>query len=180
MITEKEAITLLKKHSPSRNAYEKVLSHSMAVQRAALRIAGRIRGADSEFIRIASILHDIGRFRYPPGAKNMIRHGLEGAKILASEKLPDRFGNICERHIGCGITKNDVKAQKLPLPEKSYVPRTINEKIISYADNLIFGSREGTIKEVIERYRAELGEKYAERIRKQHQQIMDLIKESRS
>ena len=177
MTTEKEAMALLKKYAPSQNAYEKVLAHSKTVQKIALRIAKKVSKADVGFIKIASLLHDIGRFKYGPGEKRIVRHGVEGARMLAKEGLDKRFGNVCERHLGCGINKKDIKEQKLPLPDKCYVPLTVNEKIISYADNLVFGDREGTIKQVIERYKNEFGEKYAERFNKQHEEIIKLIRE---
>ena len=177
MLAEKQAIALLKKYSKGRNkAFEKVLSHSRTVQRIALKIAKKIPKADVEFIKIAAILHDIGRFKYMPGSRDMIKHGVEGARILLKQGLDKRFANVCERHLGCGITKKDIKEQKLPLQIKCYVPYTINEKIISYADSLVFGNREGTIKEVAERYRKELGEEYAERFKKQHKKIIMLMR----
>ena len=174
-LTEKEAIGLLKKYSPDKKSLDAVLAHSMAVQRIALRIARKVPKADIEFIRVATILHDIGRFKYKPGNKDMIKHGIEGAKILLNKGIDKSFANVCERHLGCGINKKDIKEQKLPLPIKCYVPYSINEKIISYADSLVFGSREGTKKEVVNRYRKELGERYAERFKKQHEEIMRLI-----
>jgi uncharacterized protein len=42
---------------------------------------------------------------------------------------------------------------KLGLPEKSYVPQTIEEKIVAHADNLISGSKEVDIDYVIVKWR---------------------------
>ena len=176
MLSEEEALALLKKHSPNLVSYGIVWAHSKAVQKTAMDIAKKIKGADTEFIKIACLLHDIGRFTFPPHSPKMIRHGIEGAKILKKEKLDQNFQRVCERHLGCGIRKSDIIKQKLPLPKREFIPRTINEKIISYADNLIFGARKGTIREVVKRYREELGKEHAERMKKQHQEIMKLIK----
>ena len=171
-LTEKKALELLKRYSSK--SFRKILAHSKAVQKVALRIAGKIPEADSEFIKIASLLHDIGRFRCPPG-KNSIRHGIIGAKILRKEGL-ERYARVAERHLGVGITKEDIKRQKLDLPLKDYVPISKEEKIIAHADNLVFGEKIGNLKMVIERFRKELGEEYAGRIKKLDKEIKAMKK----
>jgi len=40
----------------------------------------------------------------------------------------------CERHTGAGITADDVRTQSLPIPERDYLPETIEEKLICVAD----------------------------------------------
>jgi len=70
--------------------------------------------------------------------------------------------------------------QKLDLPLKDYVPETFEEKIITYADNLIFENsnsewiREGEIKEKIQIYRKKLPERAIEKIIKLHNEIEGL------
>lgn len=169
---EKEAIRLLKKYSKDDVQLKKVLDHSRAVQKAALRI-GKELGADLEFISIGSLLHDIGRFFFNPGSKDSIRHGIKGAEILRKEGL-ERFADVAERHIGAGIKKKDIERQKLNLPAKDFVPVSLEEKIIAYADNLIFGTEERKIGDVIERFRKELGEEYARRVRELHTDLFEV------
>jgi uncharacterized protein len=175
---EKQAIELLKKYAPDEESFKKVLTHSKAVQRAALRIAEDIiangRHVDINFIITASLLHDIGRFKCPPKTKESIKHGIYGAEILRKEGLDEKYALVCERHIGSGITKEDIKEQRLDLPKKDFMPESIEEKIINYADSLIFGNKEGTIEQVIERYRKEVGEKLVERTKKLHEEIEGL------
>jgi len=173
-ITEKKAIKLLKKYSNNEESFELVLEHSKAVQKAAINIAEDVKKnnkIDINLIKIGSLLHDIGRFKCYN--KNSIRHGVIGGEILRKENLPE-YAEIAERHIGVGITKEDIKQQRLDLPPKDFVPETTEQKIITYADNLVFGSRIGTIKEVIERYRKELGKEYVERIKKSHNEMEKL------
>jgi len=171
-ITEKQAINLLKKYSTDKNSFANVLAHSRKVQELAVSLAKRIQNANVDFVRIAAILHDIGRFNCPVGRKT-IWHGVEGAKILRKEGLR-KYALVAERHLGVGISKEDIKRQKLPLPLKDYMPKTIEEKIISYADNLLFGSRIGTIQEVIKRFEKEVSPFYAKKIIKLHNELMKL------
>lgn len=168
-ITEKQAIELLKKYSTNEKSFKKILAHSKAVQKVALEIAKKIHNINIEFIKIASLLHDIGRFKCPPG-KNSIKHGIIGAKILRKEKLPE-YAKVAERHLGAGITKENIKRKRLNLPLKDYIPLTKEEKIIAHADNLVFGSKVGTLKMVINRFKKELGREYTERVKKLAKEI---------
>ena len=106
-MNQKKAISLLKKYAKDEEQFRKVLAHSKAVQKAALKIAKKISNADIEFIKLSSLLHDIGRFSCKPGTKESIRHGIKGADILRKEKLP-KFAKVAERHMGVGITKQDI------------------------------------------------------------------------
>ena len=173
-ITEKGAVELLRKYSNDKESFSKVLNHSRAVQKLALEIANAIKknhDVNIDFVKTASLLHDIGRFKCYK--ENSIRHGVEGGKILRKEGFSG-YAEIAEKHIGVGITKKDIEKQNLNLPLKDFIPKTTEEKIISYADNLIFGSRVGTIQEVIERYRKELGEEYVKKVINQHNDIEKL------
>ena len=78
-------------------------------------------------------------------------------KIAANFDYAKRYGycedvlNIIERHIGAGITEQE--AEKLGLPKKSYVPQTLEEKIVAHADNLISGSDEVDLDFVIKKWK---------------------------
>lgn len=169
MITEKEAIKLLRKYAKNKKELNAVLRHSKAVQKVALKIAKKIKNIDIEFIKTASLLHDIGRFRCPPG-RLTFKHGVIGAKILRKENL-NKYAFVAERHLGAGISKKDIIEQKLNLPLKDYIPKTKEEKIIAHADNLISDNKEITPKKAIERFRKELGEKVAKKIKRLNDDI---------
>lgn len=158
-ITEKQAVELLKKYAPNNSAFQKIYQHSKAVQKAALAIAKEVQAQghdlDLHFIKIGSLLHDIGRFEAPPRHEKSIQHGMIGAEILRKEGLP-KYAQLCERHIGAGITKEEIIKFKLPLPKKDLIPKTIEEKIVTYADDLIFKDRIASPTEVIKRFREEI------------------------
>ena len=175
---EKQAIELLKKYAPDEERFKKVLEHSKAVQKVALRIAEEIvangHHVDIKFLIGACLLHDIGRFKTGKDGENIIQHGIIGAEILRKEGVDERYALVCERHIGSGIDKEDIEEQKLDLPLNDYIPESIEEKIVCYTDSLIFGNKEGTIEQVIERYRKEVGEKLVEKTKKLHEEIEKL------
>ncbi|MBW2977436.1 HDIG domain-containing protein [Candidatus Woesearchaeota archaeon] len=175
---EKQAIELLKKYAPDEETFNKVFAHSKAVQRLAMRIAEDIvcngHHVDIKFVITASLLHDIGRFKIGISSKDKLKHGLLGAEILRKEGLDEKYALVCERHIGSGITVEDIEEQGLDLLKKDYLPETVEEKIICYADSLIFIDKEGTIQQVVDRYRKEVGERLAQRTIKLHNEIEKL------
>ena len=85
------------------------------------------------------MLHDIGIFKCDAagiqcfGIEPYICHGRIGAELLRSEGFP-RHARVCERHTGAGITKAQIIAQNLPLPQQDFLPETMEEKVICYAD----------------------------------------------
>lgn len=165
-----DPIKLIKKYSLDKNSYDRVLTHSKKVNEIAMRIARQIQGVDLDFVNEASMLHDIGRF----SAKKVIQHGIEGARILKEEGYDERFQRVCCCHLGAGISKEEIKKKKLDLPLADYEPISIEEKIITVADNLVFGFREGTIDEVLYRFEKELGKDVARKVEKLYNEVMSL------
>lgn len=114
---------------------ENVIEHSKAVYKKAMVIAANFKNADKDLIKKGALLHDIGRSK-----THCISHAVEGAKIVKQYGYPEEVQNIVERHIGAGITEEE--SVKLGLPKKSYIPQTIEEKIVAHADNLLSGTKD--------------------------------------
>jgi uncharacterized protein len=128
-----------------------VVAHCIAVSHSALSIAERMRvSVDRELIRQGGMFHDIGRSR-----THGIDHAVAGVEIAKKLGFPDRLVDIIERHIGAGITA--AEAVRLGLPQKDYLPLTVEEKIVSYADNLINGVRKMLFYEALDRFKKILG-----------------------
>ena len=145
--TDKMEIELLKKE----NTPDNVIKHCEAVYRKAMEIAANFDNADKDLILKGALLHDIGRSR-----THGITHAIEGVEIARKYGYSKDVLNIIERHIGAGITPEE--ASKLGLPEKSYVPETLEEKIVAHADNLISGTKEVDIDFVIEKWKRTIEE----------------------
>jgi tRNA (cytidine56-2'-O)-methyltransferase len=76
--------------------------------------------------------------------------------------------------VGAGITAQE--AQWLGWPKDVYVPATIEEKIVSYADKLIDGSRKVPIDLTIKQLQMDQKSDAAERVRKLHEEITSLLR----
>ncbi len=122
---------------------------------------------------LGSLLHDIGRNKYPPQNPQAIKHGIEGAKILAEVGINQKIVEITKNHIGAGITPQDIKEQNLPLPIDDYTPKSIEEKIVAYADNCVAND---VIKDVfypIERFKRKHGVEQANRVISMHNELFN-------
>ena len=151
---------IINKYYPEDNELRHILLvHSRAVADKALAIADRHPelSLDRQFIEEAAMLHDIGIVRCNApgiqcfGTEPYICHGRIGAEILRAEGFP-RHARVCERHTGAGITRSQIIAQKLPLPQQDFLPETMEEKVICYADKFFSKSHldeEKTIEQAI-------------------------------
>ena len=146
----REIINRLYKDSPE--ARDILLAHSEAVAAKAIEVARSLPrlGPDLKFIEEAALLHDIGMIHTDApalgchGERPYICHGVIGRGMLEEEGLP-LHALVCERHIGVGLTVEDIRAKKFPLPQREMLPLSIEEKIICFADK--FFSKLGEIKE---------------------------------
>ena len=120
---------------------DEVVGHCEAVSALAVKIAKKCR-ANVNLVEIGGLLHDLGRCR-----SHTISHAVEGAKLATALKLPEDIVKIIERHIGAGITSKG--AERLGLPKKDYTPKTLEEKIVAHADNLMSGTARTTIEEAV-------------------------------
>jgi uncharacterized protein len=135
------AVSLLAKYFPDPYPFDVIVRHSRLVADKALQIASNLDCAaiDLNFLEEAALLHDIGVCRTAApnlgchGNEPYIRHGIIGKEILEDEGLPVH-ALVCERHIGVGLTSEDVRSQRLPLPAWDMAPLSLEEKIVCFAD----------------------------------------------
>ena len=158
-----ECIEILKQSGCS----EKVILHCKAVRDVAVKIAKKAN-ADVKLVEAGALLHDIGRSK-----THGILHATEGVKIAEKIGLPDSIIKIIERHIGAGIPAIDAK--KLGLPEKDYIPLTLEEKIVCHADSMINNNKQQRIESELERVLLEGHKDYAVRLIKLHKELSDII-----
>ena len=135
----------------------RLLKHSEQVKNKALALAEN-SGAklDLELVADGAMLHDlgIGSCDAPKidctGTEPYLAHGVIGARMLreygAEHGLDlEKYARICERHTGSGLTAAEIRRQKLPLPERDYLPETPEESLVCLADK--FFSKSGDMSE---------------------------------
>ncbi len=128
--SEEEAITLHRKYGTS----EIVVEHCRTVANVARMLAEEFdrRGhmVDVRAVYAAALLHDIGRSR-----TQTVRHGVEGAELVEKEGVDRTVVEIIRKHVGAGLAPEEAK--RLGLPELDYIPRTLDERIVCFADKLV-------------------------------------------
>lgn len=164
--SDETALKLLERAGCSKN----VIDHCKAVAELATAIADACNRkgmkVDIDLVRIGALLHDIGRSK-----THNVNHGIVGAQIAKDANLPEAVVSIIENHVGSGITKRE--AQSLGFPAKSYVPRSMEERIVAYADKLIEGKRQVSIDVAVERFRRDkqISEDSVERLKQWHEEL---------
>jgi uncharacterized protein len=151
---------------------QNVIRHVEAVAELACEIAeaSKERGynVDVRLVETGALLHDIGRSK-----THTVHHAVVGAEIARSLGLPEQVVSIIKKHVGGGIVAREAK--KLGWPKGVYVPQTIEEKIVCYADKLVEGSRRIPINKTVERFEQELPRSAVERIWKLHEEMLTLV-----
>ena len=165
--TRDQAIQFLKQSGCRQN----VIRHVEAVSDLAVDIAEAIRSrgypVNVRLVEIGALLHDIGRSK-----THSVHHAVAGAEIAESFGLPQQVVSIIKRHVGGGITAREAK--KLGWPRDVYVPQTIEEKIVCYADKLVEGSNRISIEKTIDKLSRDLPTSAIERMWKLHEEMQSL------
>ena len=153
---------------------EHVIAHCMAVSALAVKFAqackNRGHKVDVELVEVGALLHDIGRSK-----THDVNHPVVGVEIAKSLNLPQSILSIIERHIGGGISADEAK--ELGWTVKDYLPVTLEEKLVTYADKLIEGCKVVPIQNTIDKFCRELGENHpaVDRIIRLHVELVPLI-----
>lgn len=134
--------SIIDKYYPEDDDLRRLLiKHSRQVADYCLQVCSRHPELqlDRQFVEEAAMLHDIGiRWCNAPGifcegTEPYIKHGLIGGELLRKEGYP-RHAQVCERHTGTGLTKEQITRQQLPLPVEDFIPVEQEEKLVCYAD----------------------------------------------
>ena len=163
-----QAIELLRKHHCS----PQVINHCLAVADLALETAIKLlakgQKVNLELVEAGALLHDLGRSK-----NHTVDHGCIGAQMAKSLGLPESVVNIIKRHVGGGISFEE--AEWFGWPKDNYMPQTLEEKIVSYADKLIDHSRRVPIESEIKRLKRENKFQAAERVSRINEEITSLL-----
>jgi uncharacterized protein len=151
---------------------EKVIMHCQAVAKLAGQIAHELsqKGFDVniELVEAGALLHDLGRSK-----THTVEHAIAGVQLAQQLGLPQEVINIIKRHVGAGISQEE--ADCLGWPKDNYIPQTLEEKIVGYADKLIEGTRKTSIEVELRRLEDNERSEAAERVRKLHEEITGLL-----
>ena len=148
----------------------RVVVHCCTVRAVAEEMASRIKFADMDLVVAGALLHDIGR-----AVDHSIMHAYIGSGMVAGLGLPSELVDIVRKHTGAGL--DEVDAIEHGLPPADYMPRTLEEKIVAHADNLVSDNRVVTQEHAVNKLVAKGAFRGAERIEVLHMELSDLYGE---
>ncbi len=128
--SEGEALALHKKYGSRSTTVEHCRTVAGVTQVIADELERQGKPLDMRALLAGALLHDIGRARI-----QTIWHGLEGAQILERESVDRKVVEIVRKHVGAGISSEEAKT--LGLPSLDYIPRTLEERIVCFADKMV-------------------------------------------
>ena len=132
---------ILKYYPENSKAYYYYYTHCLKVTELALGIANLNThlNLNKDYLINAGMLHDIGIIKTNApeigcfGELPYITHTYLGREILEQNEF-DSIATICERHIGVGLSREDIISSGFPLPHRDMIPISCEEKLICYAD----------------------------------------------
>ena len=143
--SEGDALALHRKYGSA----ERTIRHCETVTRVARILAEefqrRGKKVNLDAVVAGAMLHDIGRSRV-----QTVGHGIEGAGMVEKEGADRVVVEIIQRHVGAGISPEEAKS--LGLPEVDYVPRTLEQRIVCFADKMVDGEKVRPFDREVERF----------------------------
>ena len=139
---QRKALRLIEKYIPAGSILHSYYTvHCICVAQKALEIAEINPGIpiDPQKLYLSAMWHDIGICKVDSpeigcnGDLPYLAHGYLGRKIIENEGY-HAIAPVCERHIGVGLSKADIKKLNMGLPERDTMPVTNEEKIVCLAD----------------------------------------------
>ena len=145
----------------------RVIIHCCTVRAVAEEMVDHIDGVDRELVIAGALLHDIGR-----SVDHSIMHAYIGSRIVEDLGLAPELVDIVRKHTGAGLDEADV--EELRLPSGDYMPRTLEEKIVAHADNLVSDNRVVTHEHSVSKLVSKGAFRGAERIELLHMELSNL------
>jgi transcription factor E len=163
----------------SEGASEQVVKHCEKVAEVVSRFLQKLKDrkihVNTDLALAGAMLHDIGRAK-----THQVSHGMEGGEIIRRVGYPEDLARVVECHVGGGIGKGEVK--KLFGIDTDLSPKTIEEKLVSYADKLVEGNREVPFSNTMKQYRKKFGPNHlsVKRLARLDREMRSLLKVSGS
>lgn len=136
--TDQDIKALHRQYAKTDDDFQLIYTHCQIVEAIAMQLldARPTPSVDRQLVHVGCLLHDIGAYDVLENGRFVagVRHGPIGERILQKEGFPETIWRFASRHTGVGLTEQDVKDQKLPIPIANYMPHTDEERLIMYAD----------------------------------------------
>lgn len=126
--------------SPTSESFNQIWTHSNIVWEVAKQLITKNNlPVDEKLIQVGALLHDVGIYQLIDINNNLqadkyIQHGILGEKLLQQAGFAVEICRFASHHTGVGLTKEQIVANNLPLPQQNYLAENLAEELIMYAD----------------------------------------------
>ncbi len=134
---------LHRKYAPNDKVYNLVYGHCQIVCEIALWCVDQMKDSskvDKDLLRASCLLHDIGTYLFfdeeakVSNDRMYVQHAILGSKILADEGIDSRICRLVQDHVLMGLSKEEIASRPFPLPNKDYIPDSIEGRLLCYGD----------------------------------------------
>ncbi len=95
---------------------------------------------NNDILEAGCLLHDIGTYALfdanglDNNEHNYKQHAIFGAALAIEEGFDTRIADMIRTHVLMGLTKEEIVANSFGMPQKDYIPATIEARLLCFAD----------------------------------------------
>lgn len=130
-----------KRYAQNDHIYKLVTEHCQIVAEiAAWCVEKNNLKVDKELLQAGCLLHDIGTYALfdakglDGNEHNYKQHAVFGAALVIEEGLDPSIADMIRTHVLMGLTKQEIIDQGFGMPQKDYLPQTLEARLLCYAD----------------------------------------------
>ena len=148
---------------------KRVIIHCCTVRTVAEEMIRKI-DCNRDLVIAGALLHDLGRAK-----DHSILHAMIGAEMAEDLGLPKEIVEIIRRHTGAGLDQQDI--DEMGLPQGDYIQRTIEQKIVAHADNMVSDNAVVSHMHSVDKLLAKGARRGAEKVENLHLELSKLYGE---
>lgn len=129
-----------------------LLNHVSTVKRYSMKILKTFQCNEKkivERVKFIALFHDIGRlYCYPFGEYSLLLHGIISKRIMKQYVDDETLLYGLASHVGVGLRKEEIlskitekEKEEFNLEIQDYIPTTIEQKLVCFADKMVFSKK---------------------------------------
>ena len=136
---------------------ENIIDHSVMVRDISMEITGKILKnnpdvkIEEDLVEAGALLHDLGRIK-----THGIEHGFVGGLIIRDLNIDERVARCAMVHVLGGLALDEIQRYFPPeirnQVKEPLIPRSLEEKIICFADKQVNGTKRVTLRKRFSRW----------------------------
>lgn len=130
-----------KRYAQNNHIHKLVLEHCKIVAEIAEWCVDKNKlNVNKELLIAGCLLHDIGTYALfdakglDGNEHNYKQHAIFGAALVLEEGYDPKIADMIRTHVLMGLSKQEIIYNKFGMPQKDYLPQTLEARLLCYAD----------------------------------------------